>query len=119
MTRDDVIDILTLAASYDKRTVGHADVAAWEAAIGDLPAEDSKLAVIGHYGESREWIMPADVRHGVRAIRADRMRNKEIPPPPAELLDDHAAYSRALRESAVALASGEAGSAQRAIGGAS
>ena len=36
MTTEEVIDLLTLMASYDRRTVGNADVAAWRLVVGDL-----------------------------------------------------------------------------------
>lgn len=73
MTYDEVCDLLGLMASYDRRTLGDSDGEAWEAAIGDLTFADSRLAVIAHYRESREWIMPSDVRHGVKAIRQARL----------------------------------------------
>lgn len=116
MTPDEVIDLLTLIQSYDRRTVGRADVAAWLLVVGDLPFSDAHEAALGHYRESREWIMPADVRSRVRAIQAARLAVTPIPAPPPELLDDEAAYRAHLRASAQAIASPD--EPPRAIGGA-
>lgn len=73
MTRDEVIDLLSLMASYDRRTAGEVDIDAWGLAVGDLPFADARDAVIGHYRESADWIMPAHVRRRVDAVRAARL----------------------------------------------
>jgi hypothetical protein len=91
----------------------------WLSMVGDLSYADASAAVQAHYRDTRDWIMPADIRRRVREIREDRRRGKEIPPPPAELLDDPDAYKRALRESAIALGNGEDPAALKAIGGTS
>jgi hypothetical protein len=54
--------ILALAAAYDLRTVGEADVEAWHAAVGDLDFESCRKVVIEHYRNKRERLMPADLR---------------------------------------------------------
>jgi len=73
VTPDQMVDVLTVAASFDRRTVGHADVLAWHAAVGDLDAEDARDAVIAHYARSTDWLMPAHVRSHVARIRGDRL----------------------------------------------
>lgn len=106
MTDDEVIDLLTTAAAYDRRKVGDADVVAWRAAIGDLDFPDALDAVVGHYTESTEWLMPAHVRTRVKAIRSARLA-KEIPPaPPAGMADNVIDYREALQRSLKRLASG-------------
>lgn len=71
MTPEETGNLLGDCAAYDRRTVGEADVIAWHRIIGDLPYGDCQAAVIAHYTESREWIMPADIRSRVkRAQRA-------------------------------------------------
>ena len=92
MNANEVIDLLTLMASYDRRTVGKSDVAAWGLAVGDLPFADSRDAVITHYRESREWIMPADVRDLVNEVRRERLKNAPALDPPHEVADDPAKY---------------------------
>ena len=106
MTPDETIDLLTLAAAYDRRTVGEGDVGAWHAAVGDLAFGDCRSAVIGHYTDSTDWLMPAHVRQRVRVIRDRRLDRAYIPPPPAELVDDWPAYQAALHASRVAAADG-------------
>jgi hypothetical protein len=106
MTIEETIDLLTAAAAFDRRTVGRADAAAWHAAVGDLRFADCEAAVVAHYTETTDWLMPAHVRERVREIRAERLKRTEIPPPPPELLDNPVAYGAALRAAAVAIADG-------------
>ena len=99
MTEDEVIDLLTYAASFDRRTVGDADVDAWLPVVADLSFTDAHEAVARHYGrDSTDWLMPKHVRDGVKAIRAERIARSVIPAPPPELADDPRAYQRALQE---------------------
>lgn len=77
MTLDETIDLLAVATAFDRRTVGEGDAVAWYAALGDLDFADSRQAVIAHYRERREWIMPADVRTRVKAIREARLDEGE------------------------------------------
>ena len=98
MTDDEVVDLLTLMASFDRRTVGDADVDAWLLAVGDLSFDDAKVAVAQHYRESREWMMPADVRRIVRQAREERIKALPLPAPDAETAKDPTAYKRAMQE---------------------
>jgi hypothetical protein len=108
MTRDEVIDVLTVAANFDNRQPSAAATDAWEVAIGDLDAADAKLAVALYYRENRQWIMPADVRAGVRKMRGERIALAVIPAPPPELCDDPRAYQRALQAGIAQAAEGRA-----------
>lgn len=86
MTRDEVIDLLSLAAGYDRRKAGHTDIDAWHLAVGDLRLDDARLAVVGHYRETTDWLMPAHVRQRVKAIRSARLQESPMegtPPPDA------------------------------------
>lgn len=67
MTRDEIALVLTKCASYDRRTIGRADVLAWHEAIGDLPLEPALRAVAVHHGESTEWCRPGHLRRIIRA----------------------------------------------------
>jgi hypothetical protein len=98
--------VLAKCASYDRRKIGDADVIAWFQVLGDLAYDDCIAAVIAHYGDTTDWIMPAHIRRLVMTARNRRLQNTEIPPPPVELLDDPAAYSAALHAAAVAIADG-------------
>ena len=118
MNTDEIIDLLTLMASYDRRKVGEADVPAWDAAVGDLPYDDCRTAVIAHYRETADWIMPAHVRRRVLAIRNERLKaagdlERLIP---EELADRPLEYAKALDDLVAAVRDGQA--APKAIGSA-
>jgi hypothetical protein len=106
--------LLAFAALYDNRKVGDADVMAWLEAIGDLPFDDAKTAVAGHYGSSTERIMPGHVRQRVKAMRADRLARTPLPSPSAELADKPGRYQLAIRAGIKRIADGF--SLRKAIG---
>lgn len=89
MTRNEVTAILARCASYDRRTVGQADVTAWLLVLGDLTHAECDAAVIDYYKENREWIMPSDIRGRVLHERSQWLMlhpgvgplNPEIVPP--------------------------------------
>lgn len=93
MTLDETIDLLTTCAAYDRRTIGKSDAVAWHAVVRDLPFADAQQAVFAHYSESREWIMPADVRQRVKRKQRDEAERGRI----RELLDP-AAYRREVEQ---------------------
>lgn len=105
MTPEQTVDLLSLIAARDRRTVGKTDVMAWHTDVGDLAFEDCREAVALHFRESTDWLMPAHVRQLVRRIRDDRLRNADKVVPPADP-DDPAAYLAALRAQTRALADG-------------
>lgn len=107
MTLNETVDLLTVAAAFDQRTIGEGDAIAWHAAVGDLSFTDSRQAVIVHYREHRERVMPADVRHGVKAIRQARLDAAgptEIPP---ELADRPIEAREWLQRTRDAIADGQ------------
>lgn len=105
MIRNEVIDLLTIIAATDKRTVGESDVALWCEYVGDLRFDDAKTAVVDHYRTTREWLMPVDIVAGVRRIRAARLA---AAPPPCPDVDpnDVAAYQAERRRLLTAIADG-------------
>jgi hypothetical protein len=100
MTRSEVVDLLTLIAAYDQRTVGRADVEAW-AEIADLEHWTwplARRAVIEHNrsGGDRPRIRPAHITDAIRDVErvasgaaSDALRTSIAPP--RELADDPAA----------------------------
>lgn len=91
--------VLARAALFDPR-IQHADagiVTAWAAALGPLNPADAAAAVIMHYTESADRIMPAHVRANVRRIRATRA-DRQIEDAPDANPQDATAYLAALRE---------------------
>jgi hypothetical protein len=72
--KPEVVLLLTLAGTYDYRKVGDADVEAWHLALDDIDFDYAKAAVVAHYRNTRDRLMPADVRQGVKAIKDERRR---------------------------------------------
>lgn len=75
MTPDEVRELLSVAAGYDFRKVGQSDVDAWVLALQDQRIPNLSLgecvdAVILHYQDSTDRIMPAHILKRVRADRA-------------------------------------------------
>lgn len=68
MNRPETAQLLTVIAAYDRRTLGDTDVYAWQQALDDVPYPDAHQAVIDHYRDTKDWIMPSDVRHGATRI---------------------------------------------------
>lgn len=101
MTLDETIDLLTTCAAYDRRTIGKSDAVAWHAVVRDLPFEYAQQAVFAHYSESREFIMPADVRTRVRRRQrdeAERGRIKQLLDPDAYRREVDAADQAFMRK---------------------
>jgi hypothetical protein len=73
VNRNETIDLLTLCAAYDQRTVGEADVVAWQTVLGLVDARDAGQAVVDHYKSLTRRVMPADVLAGVEQIRLARL----------------------------------------------
>lgn len=81
MNRSEVAILLGVAAAYDQRTVGEADVVAWHELLGDQSAADAVQAVKNHYATETRRVMPVDVISGVKRIRADRLERNPMPEP--------------------------------------
>lgn len=74
MTRQEVAAVLAMIASLDgRRAFGEVDVIAWEAVVGDLRFADAREAVILHYRESTQTLMPASLYATVKRIRRERI----------------------------------------------
>jgi hypothetical protein len=77
MTRDDVIDVLTVVAAATRRTVGEADVKIWQEIIG---GDDKQLALRGvrdHLADSPGvWLEPGHVHQRVRAYVRDQLQRE-------------------------------------------
>jgi hypothetical protein len=61
MNRSDAATLLAVAASFDRRTVGKADAAAWAVILADVSFEEAQAAVVAHYAERSEWLMPSHI----------------------------------------------------------
>lgn len=112
MKPSEVVELLSVAAAFDQRTVGEFDAGAWHAAIGDLDLADARTALIDHYRDRRDRVMPADIRERVVDLRRSRLA--AVPDPVPDVDPDDPAYFTQLRANRLAVASGHpAGSALR------
>lgn len=68
--------LISTAAAFDNRKPDLTGVAAesWAAALEGVNLDDAKQAIVSHYSQSRDWIMPADIRKHVNAVREERVR---------------------------------------------
>jgi hypothetical protein len=101
-------DVLAVAAAFDNRTVGVADNAAWFKVIGHLNQAEVEDAIIAHYAETTDRIMPAHVLTRVGKIRALRLAHAGPEAVPDADPDDVPAYQAALREGRWRTANGAA-----------
>jgi hypothetical protein len=73
MSTEDIIDLLSLVAAADHRTVGENDVILWREILKDTPKDLAMQAILDHIREHPGvWLEPGHVVAGVRAIRRDR-----------------------------------------------
>lgn len=76
MNLTEAANILGLAATYDRRTIGDAEIVAWQAALSDVEFTDAQAAIVAHYRDSTDWLMPAHVRRGAERIDRERRRGE-------------------------------------------
>ncbi len=108
MTPKETLQLLRTVAAIDHRTVGETDVTLWHAMLGDIALNDAQAAVIAYFRDSREWLMPADVRARVKRMRADRLAQVPSPAPrSAEIDDNPGAYQAALKALIKSIADGK------------
>ncbi|MEW9530737.1 hypothetical protein [Microbispora sp. NPDC049125] len=111
MTREEVGKLLALCTGFDRRTVGAADVLAWHEAFtlkGVTSFADARQAVIEHYSESDDFIMPVHVIRRAKAIRAKRLANQDSAAvlPQGDVADRPTAWLEELRNRIDAAADG-------------
>lgn len=99
MTPADMADVLTAAAAYDGRTIGVYDIGAWHAAVGELDREDALNAVVRHYGNTTDRLMPAHLKNEALAIRNERaaQQQHEIRALPSRFEEDPERTARVRR----------------------
>lgn len=94
--------VLTIVASYDRRTLGETDVRSWHevfaaAGLPDLSFDDAKAAVVDHYARTRDWLMPVDVIRFCKTLRRQRIAQAGdlyalVDVDPADAVAYHEAY---------------------------
>jgi hypothetical protein len=61
VTRSEAAQLLAIAAGIDQRTIGDADVQAWQMVLHDIPLEPAVAALRDHYRATTRRVMPADI----------------------------------------------------------
>jgi hypothetical protein len=71
LTRDEIVGLLQTAAIYDNRTISEAPIEGWLTAshLGRWTAQYARRAIIQHYTESTNWLMPAHITEIIRDAR--------------------------------------------------
>jgi len=106
MNAEQAGQVLAKCASYDRRKTGDADTIAWYQVLQDLSYDDCIAAVIAHYSDTTDWIMPAHIRQRVKAMRADRLSREITPAPPHELADEPGRFRAELKANLREIADG-------------
>lgn len=66
MTRSEAAQLLAIAAGVDQRTIGDADVQAWQMVLADINLPDAVNALTAHYRATTRRVMPADIVQRVK-----------------------------------------------------
>lgn len=89
MNRNDIIDLLTLAAVYDQRTSSESDVRGWHAVatLEKWTAPAAQRVVIEHYsrGADRPRITPAAITDAIRTARHKAAASFVVPDVPEHI----------------------------------
>lgn len=74
MTPNDAAKLLALIQVYDNRNFDEMTATVWADALDELDPTDCAQAIRRHFRDSKEWLMPCDVRGGVRQLIRERAR---------------------------------------------
>lgn len=66
-------EVIAAIQIYDNRKADEATVKAWHKIIGRFSKEDCMDAVVEHYTNSTDWLMPAHITGRVKKVRARRI----------------------------------------------
>lgn len=78
MNLEETTRLLGFCAAFDARTVGKADVIAWNTVVGWMPYSDAEAAVADHYSRETDFIKPAHVIAIVKRLRRTRAEGAEL-----------------------------------------
>lgn len=90
MTHDEIVELLQLAGTYDRRTIGKTDISAWGDAArrGRWTVQGAQDAVREHYARSAAFLMPGHVtelvKHRQSAPAAYEEQRRALPPGPRD-----------------------------------
>ena len=78
MNIEDTKNVLAACAAFDNRRPDPVALRVWSGALGDeISVEDAVNAVVEHYSQKRDWIMPSDVMSIWKRVRGERVYDEE------------------------------------------
>lgn len=84
MNHPETVKLLALMAAMDRRTIGDAEVMAWQGVLDDVDFANAAEAVRRHYRDSDDYLMPVHVRRGAAEVAAERNRPAPSPWAPGQ-----------------------------------
>lgn len=85
VTAPEAVALLAKASEFDNRKPDRDTARAWTEALAHVNYDDARTVIVDHYRESTDWIMPAHIVRGVRALEAARVADSpnvyELEPP--------------------------------------
>ena len=90
MNTQEAAALLAVAAAFDNRKPDADAAMAWGIALEGYEFADCRNAIVAHYRETREWLMPSDVIDNIQALRAKRMEPFGRLTPPQHIQGDPA-----------------------------
>ena len=91
MNQTEVAKLLTVASAIDNRTVADEQVIAWHAALRHLPYDVAQEALVRHFRDSTEYLLPGHITKQAKVIRGEQEREarirRQLEPPKPIVLD--------------------------------
>jgi hypothetical protein len=84
MNKLEISKLLTVVSTYDNRKIATETVEAWFLVLGDISFEEASEAIVMHFKDSTNWLLPAHIRTNVRIIRDRKEREARIKRPRLE-----------------------------------
>lgn len=113
MNLTETAKLLTVASTIDNRTVAEETVVAWHKVVGHLDYGTAQEAVLRHFGESTEYLLPRHVKVQASRIRDERERAERVARPaigPQQITLDRAEFDRITQEAIAEARAGRDGS---------
>lgn len=103
MNKLEISKLLASVSTFDNRKIAMETVEAWYLALGDLDYEESSEAIVIHFRETTDWLMPAHIRRNVsriqdRKARIERMKRPRIESKAFDYDFDREEHERMVRE---------------------
>jgi hypothetical protein len=82
MNRQEVAQLLTMAALIDNRTITPEAIIMWHGVLGHVDYQPALVAVQDHFRETTAWLMPAHIIQRVRDARRKGLPDTMSPAAP-------------------------------------